>query len=188
MNCLQAEKHFSAHLEDEIDYRTLRSLEAHLETCGDCQREYVLFAQTITEVEELPQVEPSPHFMAALTQRLAEEPRDVVPFWQRIVYGFTLPRWAYGALLLVFATTAAYLVYEADVFERHQSRALTTATQTQQSPAERTTLSKQGRTRGPALSTGAIGTSISDSAGAQPMQHYVLKQVSYTNIPTQGGL
>lgn len=186
MNCLQAEKHFSAHLEDEIDYRTLRSLDAHLETCGDCQREYVLFSQTITEVEELPQVEPSPHFMAALNQRLAEEPRDVVPFWQRIVYGFTRPRWAYGVLLLVFATTAAYLVYEADMFERHQSRALTTATQTQQSPAERTTrfFGEEGRTRGPALSTGAIGTRIS----AQPMQHYVLKQVSYTNIPTQGGL
>ncbi len=185
MNCLQAEQHFSAHLEDEIDYRTLRSFEAHIEACGECQRDYVLFAQTITEVEALPQVAPSPHFMATLHQRLAEEPRITVPFWKRLVYGFTLPRWAYGALLLVFATTTTYVVYQGALFERNPGRAIPTVEQPRQLPAERATPARsETRTRGPAVPPGFAGTSIS----SQPMQHYVLKQVSYTNVPTQGGL
>lgn len=176
MNCLQAENHFSAHLEDEIDYRTLKSFEAHIEQCERCQRDYVLFAQTLTEVEELPQVEPSPNFRAKLHERLADEPRVTVPFWQRLVYGFTLPRWAYGALVLVFASFVTYVVYQRDMVDGDRGRAVTVE-QTGQTPTE-------PRTRRTATSPGFVGTGIS----SQPMQHYVLKQVSYADVPTQGGL
>ena len=179
MNCLQAENHFSAHLEDSIDYRTLRNFETHIEQCERCQREYVLFAQTLTEVEELPQVEPSPNFRATLHERLADEPRVTLPFWKRLVYGFTLPRWAYGALVLVFATSVTYVVYQQELVDSNRERAvpLVRLEQTGQLPAVR-------QTRGPALPSGFAGTGIS----SQPMQHYVLKQVSYTGVPTQGGL
>ena len=176
MNCLQAENHFSAHLEDEIDYRTLKSFEAHIEQCERCQRDYVLFAQTLTEVEELPQVEPSPNFRAKLHERLADEPRVTVPFWKRLVYGFTLPRWAYGALVLVFASFVTYVVYQRDLVDGDRGRAVTVE-QTGQTPTE-------PRTRRTATSPGFVGTGIS----SQPMQHYVLKQVSYADVPTQGGL
>lgn len=176
MNCLQAENHFSAHLEDAIDYRTLRNFETHIEQCERCQREYVLFAQTLTEVEELPQVEPSPNFRATLHERLADEPRVTLPFWKRLVYGFTLPRWAYGALVLVFATSVTYVVYQQELVDGNRERAVTLE-QTGQLPAVR-------QTRGPAMPSGFAGTGIS----SQPMQHYVLKQVSYTGVPTQGGL
>lgn len=173
MNCLQAENHFSAHLEDAIDYRTLKNFETHIEQCERCQREYVLFAQTLTEVEELPQIEPSPNFRATLHERLADEPRVTLPFWQRLFYGFTLPRWAYGALGLVFATFfVTYVVYH----DSNRERAVTLE-QTGQLPAAM-------QTRGPALPSGFAGTGIS----SQPLQHYVLKQVSYTGVPTQGGL
>lgn len=176
MNCLQAENHFSAHIEDEIDYRTLKSFEAHIEQCERCQREYVLFAQTLTEVEELPHVEPSPNFMATLHERLADEPRFTVPFWKRLVYGFTLPRWAYGALVLVFASSVTYVVYQRELVDSNRER-VGTLEQTGQPP-------EATRTRGTALPSGFAGTGIS----SQPMQHYVLKQVSYTGVPTQGGL
>ena len=176
MNCLQAENHFSAHLEDDIDYRTLKSFEAHIEQCERCQRDYVLFAQTLTEVEELPQVEPSPNFRAKLHERLADEPRVTVPFWKRLVYGFTLPRWAYGALVLVFASFVTYVVYQRDMVDGDSGRAVTIE-QTGQTPTE-------PRTRITGTSPGFVGTGIS----SQPMQHYVLKQVSYADVPTQGGL
>lgn len=176
MNCLQAENHFSAHLEDDIDYRTLKSFEAHIEQCERCQRDYVLFAQTLTEVEELPHVEPSPNFRAKLHERLADEPRVTVPFWKRLVYGFTLPRWAYGALVLVFASFVTYVVYQRDLVDGNREHAVTLE-QTRQTPAE-------PRTRRTATPPGFVGTGIS----SQPMQHYVLKQVSYADVPTQGGL
>ena len=95
MNCLQAEEHFSAHYEDSLDYQTLQRFESHIDECQGCEREYTLFCESVQASQQLPQIEPSPTFSATLQQRLSEEERETLSFWQRFRQLFILPKWAY---------------------------------------------------------------------------------------------
>ncbi len=59
MNCLDAEKHFSAYLEDELDYHMIRGLETHLEHCDSCQYGFEGFRKSLDVLHHLPHLEPS---------------------------------------------------------------------------------------------------------------------------------
>ena len=85
MNCLKAEEQFSAYLEDELDYQAVRVVEAHLNACESCQREFARFRESLNLLHQLPQIEPSTEFNLALQVRLADTQVESIPFWRRVL-------------------------------------------------------------------------------------------------------
>ena len=197
MHCLQAEEHFSAHYEDTLDYRVLRDFEAHLAACEACQSEYTRFQESVKAIQQLPQIEPSSDFMPRLQQRLAEERSEIggvkevaATTWERLQDVFRRPRWAFsGIVALILVAVGGYLYQDGSLFNQDsQPRVVVT------SPSERSQVRippvelpvhvrRSVENVNPFSPRGVISTS------RQPMQrHYILKQVSYTNASTRGGL
>ena len=196
MNCLQAEEHFSAHLEDTLDYQTLQSFEGHLAGCEACQHEYARFQESVKAVQELPQIEPSPYFMSTLQQRLATEERDpsslkeiVATGWKQLLDVLRRPKWAFsGIMALILAAAGTYFYQERPLFNQ-DFRPTPVASMSQQEQI--TTPPDTFGIRSPRSVRDSSRFLPSDvfSTPAQPMQQrYMLKQVSYTNASTSGGL
>ncbi|RKU06836.1 hypothetical protein C6503_25080 [Candidatus Poribacteria bacterium] len=198
MNCLQAEEHFSAHLEDTLDYQTLQGFEEHIAECEACQHEYARFQESVKAVQELPQIEPSPYFMSTLQQRLATEqrqPRGVkeiaVTGWRRLLDTLRRPKWAFsGMVALILAAAGTYFYQEGPLFNRdsHQVSVAPTSQRQQIVPLPEMFPSAQQPRRLVGDNSQLQQRSVR-STPAQPMhQRYMLKQVSYTNVSTSGGL
>lgn len=197
MNCLQAEEHFSAHFEDTLDYQTLQGFEGHLAACEACQHEYVRFQESVKAVQQLPQIEPSPYFMSTLQQRLATEERDpssikaiAATGWKQLLDGLRRPKWAFsGIMALILAAGGLYFYQEGSLFNQDAHQALVAPTsQRQQTATQPEVFSAQQSRRLIGDGSQAQQRSIL-STPTQPMQQrYMLKQVSYTNASTSGGL
>ena len=197
MNCLQAEEHFSAHLEDTLDYQTLQGFEEHLTECEACQHEYARFQASVKAVQELPQIEPSPYFMSTLQQRLATEQRELgsvkeiaATGWKQLLDIFRRPKWAFsGIMALILAAAGTYFYQERPLFNRDAHQALVAPTsQTQKTVPLSEILSTQ-QSRRLVGDNNQVQRRGVLSTPAQPMQQrYMLKQVSYTNVSTSGGL
>lgn len=198
MNCLQAEEHFSAHFEDTLDYQTLQGFEGHLAECEACQHEYVRFQESVKAVQQLPQIEPSPYFMSTLQQRLATEERDprslkgiAATGWKQLLDVLRRPKWALGGIMaLILATAGTYFYQEGPLFNQdlHQVSVSSTSQKQQIVPLPEVFPSVQQSRRLVGDNSQLQQRSIL-STPAQPMQQrYMLKQVSYTNASTSGGL
>ena len=197
MNCLQAEEHFSAHFEDTLDYQTLQRFEEHLATCQACQQEYTRFQESVKAIQQLPQIEPSPEFMPALLQRLSEEQREssgvreiIRTGWERLQDLFRRPQWAFsGIVALILITVGGYLYQDGLLSDRDVQPSVVVTPAAEPSQVETPPVAlpvdvKRSVTDGNRLLPNDV---ISPSR--QPMQRrYVLKQVSYTNTSTRGGL
>ena len=85
MNCLMAEERFSACLEDELDYQTIREFEAHLANCSSCQTEYATFRKSVKFLQQMPRIEPSFDFDRNLQSKIANFDVDKVPLGIRFL-------------------------------------------------------------------------------------------------------
>lgn len=192
MNCQQAEEHFSAHFEDTLDYQTLRGFEEHLATCEACQQEYARFQESIKVVQQLPQIEPSPYFMPALLQRIAEERDEINGVkgtttigWKQLVDVFRRPVWAFsGILALILAVTGTYLYQDGFLFDRDADSTVVTPESQKVQVATSPVVTQRAVGNGSQRLPGDV-----TRPSVRPLQqHYILKQVSYTNASTRGGL
>ena len=190
MNCVQAEEHFSAHLEDTLDYQTLQDFESHLTECEACQGEYARFQDSVNAVHQLPQIEPSPYFMSALQQRLATEAREtysikdvVITRGQQLLDLFRRPKWALsGVIALVLAVTGTYF------YQDFRPAPIASTPQMEQAATSPEVFPVQ-RSRGVIGDRNQLLRGSVISTPTQPMQQrYMLKQVSYTAASTSGGL
>lgn len=192
MNCQQAEEHFSAHFEDTLDYQTLRGFEEHLATCEACQQEYARFQESVKTVQQLPQIEPSPYFMPTLLQRIAEEQDEINGVkgtttigWKQLVDVFRRPVWAFsGILALILAVTGTYLYQDGSLFDRDSDSTVVTSESQKVQVATSPVVTRRAVGNGSQRLPGDV-----TRPSVRPLQqHYILKQVSYTNASTRGGL
>jgi len=192
MNCQQAEEHFSAHFEDTLDYQTLRVFEEHLATCEACQQEYARFQESVKTVQQLPQIEPSPYFMPTLLQRIAEERDEINGVkgtttigWKQLVDVFRRPVWAFsGILALILAVTGTYLYQDGSLFDRDSDSTVVTSESQKVQVATSPVVTRRAVGNGSQRLPGDV-----TRPSVRPLpQHYILKQVSYTNASTRGGL
>ncbi|MDE0687253.1 MAG: zf-HC2 domain-containing protein [Candidatus Poribacteria bacterium] len=192
MNCQQAEEHFSAHFEDTLDYQTLRGFEEHLATCEACQQEYARFQESVKTVQQLPQIEPSPYFMPTLLQRIAEERDEINGVkgtttigWKQLVDVFRRPVWAFsGILALILAVTGTYLYQDGSLFDRDSDSTVVTSESQKVQVATSPVVTRRAVGNGSQRLPGDV-----TRPSVRPLQqHYILKQVSYTNASTRGGL
>ena len=112
MNCLTAEGRFSAYLEDELDYQTIREFEAHLANCSTCQTEFAAFHDSVNLLHQIPHIEPSSNFDRNLQSKIANLEVDKVPAWRHILAVLhARPMWTHGviaAVLLVAVVGALF--------------------------------------------------------------------------------
>ncbi|MDE0554507.1 MAG: zf-HC2 domain-containing protein [Candidatus Poribacteria bacterium] len=198
MNCLQAEKHFSAYFEDTLDYQALRDFEAHLTGCEACQHEYARFQESVEAVQQLPPIEPSPNFTPKLMQRLAEEPHEfggiteiIATSWHRLQAGLRSPKWAFsGTVALILIVAVGGYFYQAGFLSDRDSQpavVVTPASEPSRLGPPPVELPVDVQRQVSSINSFSPGGVIRTSQ--QPMQqHYVLKQVSYTSASTGGGL
>ena len=192
MNCLQAEEHFSAHFEDTLDYETLQGFEEHLAACEVCQQEYARFQESVKVVQQLPQIEPSPYFMPTLLQRITEEQRErsgvkgiATADWKQVLDVFRRPVWAFsGILALILAVTGTYLYQDGFLFDRDAGSTAVTSEPQKVQVATSPVVTRRALGNGSQRLPGGV----IPRSGRPMQQHYVLKQVSYTNASTRGGL
>lgn len=196
MNCLLVEEYFSDHFDDTLDFQTLQMFENHIAECETCQNEYQLFCESVKESQQLPQIEPSPYFLATLKRRLSQEERTTLSFWQRLRGMFNIPKWVFsGVMLLMLASTLTYIyhddLFNSDVpdsselthYQHNNEDNNTTTVQSEDSVVKPTQVDSQFLPR----VTGS--RSYTTSVTGQPMQQrYVLKKVSYATPITGGGL
>jgi len=85
MNCRSAASLFSAFLEDELNQKERRSLEAHLLSCKRCSLDLREFRATLDVLPSVPVYETSPHFEEDLLERIrsGEAMRPGVVEWLR---------------------------------------------------------------------------------------------------------
>lgn len=197
MNCLQIEENFSSHFEDTLDYQTLQKFEKHISNCEACQKEYKLFCESVTELRQLPQDQPSPYFLAAIQQQLIQEQPARLSFWQRMHAQFVTPKWALRGGLVMLMTIIGVFIYQFDV-GNDDNTPLDTLTQSTQMVKDKSSSviveDSRHATNSPTLRNNlnhsGIGSSnFSNTVSGKPMQQrYVLKQVSYSTLVTGGGL
>ena len=197
MNCLQIEENFSSYFEDTLDYHTLQAFDEHLDNCDACQKEYELFRESVTELRQLPQQQPSPHFLTTIQKQLIQEQPARLSFWQRINAQFVTPKWSLSGGLVMLMAIIGLFLYQFNVGndDNTQLDALTQTTQRveEKSPSiivEDSRNTTNSQTRRNNLNHSEIGSStFSNTVSGKPMQRrYVLKQVSYSTPVTGGGL
>lgn len=110
MDCLKAEEQFSAYIEDELDYRAVRTFEAHLNACESCRREFTLFHESLDLLQQLPQIEPSTDFDTALKVRLVDTQVESIPLWGRVLQPL------HGQIHLVLSGVAVMLMMVAGFY------------------------------------------------------------------------
>lgn len=112
MNCKKAEKLFSAYLENELNSKTRRQLEQHLEECGRCAYEWRVFQNTLRIVKDMPAIVPSSDFDRQLQLRLAVEDFDKVSLRQRLFeYLRSRPALALSSVLAILLMLSVALYF-----------------------------------------------------------------------------
>lgn len=197
MNCLQIEEYFSSYFEDTLDYRTLQIFDEHLNNCEACQKEYEFFRESVSELQQLPQEQPSPGFLSTLLQQLNQEQPARPSFWQRLRAQFVTPKWALSSGVVMLLVITGTFLFQFNVGNDDNTQ-LDNLTQTTQMPedssssviVEESRHSTNPTTQRSSLNHSATGSSIFSNtvSGKQMQRRYILKQVSYSTPVTGGGL
>ncbi len=91
MKCNRIQEMFSDYMENAMDARSCVEFEQHLTECACCSMDYDRFTQTVTMLDEMPEVEPPADFHASVMARV-ERARRTAPRpvrwweidWQRV--------------------------------------------------------------------------------------------------------
>ena len=198
MNCLKAQGHFSAYLEDELGYQTIKTFEAHLEECEACRGELALFQKSVNLLNELPPIEPSPFFDIALQTSLADIEVDTVSLWRRIVDAIRIPPvWALSGVATILLMIFAGAFLSPGPFGELSSNI---AVESQPLPAQPNQLrikpdiahvwkSDNIPLAIPDVNRLHPSGGVAGGLGYPPMrQNYILQTANYTKAPTSGGL
>lgn len=135
MNCLKAKEQFSAYLEDELDYQTIRELETHLDTCESCRREFTPFRESLDLLHRLPQIEPSTGFNAALRARLADIQVEPVPFWRRVLPPFYSQSYlALSGVAVLLVMVAGFYFYQTTLTQSQSAEIIAASETSRRTP------------------------------------------------------
>ena len=194
MNCLMAEEHFSAYLEDELAYQTIKEFETHLTECGSCSSEFVAFRKSVSLIHQLPRIEPSSDFDRTVQSRVGDLDVDRVPVWHQILDSLRArPVWAFSgiaAILLVALVSAYFYQSGLDVYKPSAPRIVV---DTDPIPAFRRVdrMDNPGLMALPVRQVNVpldIGREVSEWRPQRTQQNFILQTVNYSSAPRGGGL
>ncbi|HZT41746.1 MAG TPA: zf-HC2 domain-containing protein [Chthonomonadaceae bacterium] len=114
MQCEHAQELFSDYLAGEMDRALAVSMENHLAACAVCREEVAGLRRVWSALDEMPVVDPPPHFHEDLMRRLEVERAPVVAMprpqtwdWRAL---FRPRQLAYAATVLIFLLAGAEVI------------------------------------------------------------------------------
>ena len=200
MNCLIAEEHFSAYLEDELDYQTIKDFETHLTDCESCSSEFALFRKSVNLLHQLPRIEPSSDFDRSMQSKVGDLNVNRVPAWHQILDSLrTRPVWAFGGIttVLLVGLFSAYL-YQSNL-DDYKPSSPGIVFESDSSPAYRRIVRIDNQ-EPPALPIHQVNVPIDFGGGGffgrevlewrpqHTQQNFILQTVNYSSAPRGGGL
>lgn len=76
VNCRETEKQLSPYIDNELDERTVRSVEKHLQACQECPRKLAALKDRVAQISSLPKLPAPDGFMDRVYARLNTPNRD----------------------------------------------------------------------------------------------------------------
>ncbi|MDE0300908.1 MAG: zf-HC2 domain-containing protein [Candidatus Poribacteria bacterium] len=200
MNCLIAEEHFSAYLEDELDYQTIKDFEAHLVNCGSCSSEFALFRKSLNLLHQLPRIEPSSDFDQSVRSRVDNLDVGRTSVWHQVLASLrSRPGWAFSG----FATALFVVLISAYFYQKspneHQSSPPSVVIQANSNPTYQPAdkIDDHGLLPVPVHqvhvpldfgSGGFFGREVLEWRPQRTQQNFILQTVNYSTAPRGGGL
>ena len=83
MDCTHCQDLFSAHAGHELDPETVKRLESHLASCGNCSREWVYFNKTMQCLAQMESLQAPPDILPGIHEKL-NRPTGLSRLVQRI--------------------------------------------------------------------------------------------------------
>jgi predicted anti-sigma-YlaC factor YlaD len=81
MKCHETQKLLSAYADGEMQAEKMRVIDAHVQSCGSCQRKIEEIESLWKALDVLPVANPSPYFYAKLASRIRAEERKPASGW-----------------------------------------------------------------------------------------------------------
>ncbi|MDP6598265.1 MAG: zf-HC2 domain-containing protein [Candidatus Poribacteria bacterium] len=187
MSCTTIEDNFSDYLEDSLPAKLRQSVADHLRSCPNCQREFDLFQQSVSALQQLPEIEPSAFFDTDLQIQLAltemMPPPERVPildqvggkFWQLI-----------GSWRWVVSTVLAFVVIAVYLMATRIDVVLVSSSEKQSNPQVQS-IEKRDLVDEDSDSFPFSSDSMFDPA-VEIQQNYVFPTVTYSALSTGGRL
>ena len=200
MNCLMAEEHFSAYLEDELDYRTIKEFEAHLTDCGSCSSEFALFRKSVNLLHQLPRIEPSSDFDRSMQSRVGNLDVDRTPAWHQLLDSLrTRPVWAFSGIATILLVGLLTAYFYQNGLDGYKPSSPGIVFETDSSPTYRPVV-RIDTLEPPALPVHQVNVPLDFGSGVfsgrevldwrpqRIQQNFILQSVNYSSAPRGGGL
>ena len=200
MNCLMAEEHFSAYLEDELDYRTIKEFEAHLTDCGSCSNEFALFRKSVNLLHQLPRIEPSSDFDRSMQSRVGSLDVDRTPAWHQLLDSLrTRPVWAFSGIATILLVGLLTAYFYQNGLDGYKPSSPGIVFETDSSPTHRPVV-RIDTLEPPALPVHQVNVPLDFGSGVfsgrevldwrpqRIQQNFILQSVNYSSAPRGGGL
>ena len=200
MNCLMAEEHFSAYLEDELDYRTIKEFEAHLTDCGSCSNEFALFRKSVNLLHQLPRIEPSSDFDRSMQSRVGGLDVDRTPAWHQLLDSLrTRPVWAFSGIATILLVGLLTAYFYQNGLDGYKPSSPGIVFETDSSPTYRPVV-RIDTLEPPALPVHQVNVPLDFGSGVfsgrevldwrpqRIQQNFILQSVNYSSAPRGGGL
>ena len=200
MNCLIAEEHFSAYLEDELDYQTIKDFEAHLTNCGSCSSELALFRKSLNLLHQLPRIEPSSDFDRSLQSRVENLDVSRISVWHQVLDSLrTRSGWAFSgiATVLLVVLIGAYFYQNGSIEHTPSPPSIVFGKNTNSTDPPVEKINDHGLLPLPVHqvnvpiefgSRGFFGREVLEWRPQHTRQNFILQTVNYSSAPRGGGL
>ena len=200
MNCLMAEEHFSAYLEDELDYRTIKEFEAHLTDCGSCSNEFALFRKSVNLLHQLPRIEASSDFDRSMQSRVGSLDVDRTPAWHQLLDSLrTRPVWAFSGIATILLVGLLTAYFYQNGLDGYKPSSPGIVFETDSSPTYRPVV-RIDTLEPSALPVHQVNVPLDFGSGVfsgrevldwrpqRIQQNFILQSVNYSSAPRGGGL
>lgn len=200
MNCLNAEEHFSAYLEDELDYQTIKDFETHLTICESCSSEFALFRKSVNLLHQLPSIEPSSDFDRSVQSKVGNLDVDRMPAWHQILTSLrSRPRWAFSGIATALLVVLIGVYFYQNGPNEYKSSPLNVVFQTDSNPTYQPVDKIDNQRLLPLPvhqvnvpldfgSGGFFGREVLEWRPQRTQQNFILQTVNYSSAPRGGGL
>jgi hypothetical protein len=200
MNCLMAEEHFSAYLEDELAYQTIKEFETHLTECGSCSSEFVTFRKSVSLIHQLPRIEPSSDFDRMVQSRVGNLDVDRIPAWHQILDSLRArPVWAFSGIATILLVVLVSAYFYQSGLDGYRSSAPRIVIDTDSNPGYRR-VERMENQELLALPVRQVNVPLDIGNGVffegevlerrpqRTQQNFILQTVNYSSTPRGGGL
>lgn len=126
MNCRRIKKMFSAYLDGDLSTKERQTVENHLSSCAQCQREWRLYKKSWERLGQWENIEPHPYFISRFWTKIATKTPRHRRGREKILTGGQM-LFRRRRLVYVFATACLFFIISTvsvPIYLKHKSTVL----------------------------------------------------------------